>query len=234
MSGIPGALEKIASAAPSWWGRMQFSSSRPGDFTTRVRTCCELLPPMCISPSGSPGRPWWLPMWCWAGGPESAPTQSGPGLSKSRPLCRPSRFQKIADLGEQFHLARRLRRLGQLGGFRLLQLGQSPNREEQHKRDDQEIDDDREEVAPSEDCPLLPGVRQCRGGDLRRQPDEVVREVEPAGDRADDRHDDIADKRTHDGAESSSDDHANGEIDHVAAQGKFLEILDHGLSLLER
>src|SRR5258707_4348477 len=161
---------------------MQFSSSRRGDFTTRVRTCCELLPPMCTSPSESPGRPWWLPMWCWAGGPESAPTQSGPGRSKSRPLCSPSRFQKIADLGKQFHLARRLRRLGWLGGFGLLQPGQSANREEQHKRDDQEIDDDREEVAPGQHGPLLLCIRQCGGRDLGRHGDEIGREVEAARD----------------------------------------------------
>src|SRR5260370_948360 len=234
MSGILGAAEKIASAAPSWWGRMQFWSSRRGDFTTRVRTCCELLPPMCTSPSGSPGRHWWLSMCCWAGGPETAPAQSGRGQSKSRPLCRPSRVQKIADLGEQFRLARRLRRLGRLRGLRLLQLGQSSNRKEQDSRDEQEIDDDGEEVAPSQHGPLLLGVRQCRGGDLQRQGDEIVREVEPAGDRADDRHDDVADERTHDGAECRSDDHANGEIDHVAAQGKLLEILEHGLFPPER
>ena len=29
-------------------------------------------------------------------------------------------------------------------------------------------------------------------------------------------------------AERRADDHADGEIDHVAAQGEFLEILKHG------
>src|SRR5215469_15269765 len=165
---------------------MPFSSSPPADFTTRVRSCCEPLSLMCTSPSGLPCRPWSRPTSCSAGGPECALARSLPGPLRLRPLSGPSRFQKITDLGEQFHLARRLGRLGRLGGFPLLQPRQSPNHEEQHRRDNQEIDDDREEVAPREYGSFFLCVRQSRGGNLRRQPNEVVREVEPASDRADD------------------------------------------------
>jgi hypothetical protein len=40
-------------------------------------------------------------------------------------------------------------------------------------------------------------------------------------------HDDVADQRLHDGAESRADDHADGEIDHIAAQREFLELGKH-------
>src|SRR6202035_1188670 len=52
-------------------------------------------------------------------------------------------------------------------------------------------------------------------------------EIEPAGHRADDRHDDVADQRTDDGAEGGTDDDADGEVDDVAAHGEFLEFFEH-------
>ena len=59
------------------------------------------------------------------------------------------------------------------------------------------------------------------------QGNEVVREVEPAGDRADDRHEQVADERLDDPPEGRADDHADREIDDVAAQGELLELLEH-------
>ena len=101
--------------------------------------------------------------------------------------------------------------------------------QEQHPGDDDEVERDGEKTAPSQHRALLLGVGQSRRRHLGRQRQEIVGEVEPAGDGADDRHDDVADQRIDDGAEGDADDHADGEIDDVAAHGEFLEFLEHGL-----
>jgi len=155
------------------------------------------------------------------------PARHVPAPLMFRPRSTLSLFQKVADLGKQLRLARRLRRLGGLGGFRLLQLRQPPDRQEQHEGDDQEIEDDREKIAPSQHGALFLCISQRGGSDLGRQRNEIVREVKPAGDRADNRHNDIADERTHDRAERRPDDHADGQIDNIAAQGKLFEIFEH-------
>jgi hypothetical protein len=41
-------------------------------------------------------------------------------------------------------------------------------------------------------------------------------------------HDDIANQGVYNRSEGDPDDHANGEIDHVAAHGKFFEFVEHG------
>jgi hypothetical protein len=50
----------------------------------------------------------------------------------------------------------------------------------------------------------------------------------PAGNGADDRHDDVADQRRDDGSERRADDDADGKIDHVAAHREFFEFFPHG------
>jgi hypothetical protein len=61
------------------------------------------------------------------------------------------------------------------------------------------------------------------GGGLARQRHEVVAEVQAAEDLADDRHDQVAHQRIDDLAEGAADDHADGEVHHVALDGKLLE-----------
>ena len=63
-------------------------------------------------------------------------------------------------------------------------------------------------------------------------PMKVVGEIQPSGNGADDRREDIADQRLHDVVESRADDHAHGQIGHVAANRKFPEFLQHRHLLL--
>src|SRR5262249_41278311 len=57
---------------------------------------------------------------------------------------------------------------------------------------------------------------------------KLVREAKTAGDRADGRHDDVANQRRHDRSKSSADDDADRQVDDIAAQREFLEFLQHG------
>ena len=54
------------------------------------------------------------------------------------------------------------------------------------------------------------------------QDEEEAREIDPAEDQAERRHDHAFDQRRHDPAEGRADDHADGEIDHVAPRDEFL------------
>src|SRR5215216_463292 len=93
--------------------------------------------------------------------------------------------------------------------------------------DDQKIDADGNKAAPGEDCALLLGFGQRVGGHRRRETDEMVGKVEPARDGADRRHENVAHQRLDDLAECSADDDADGQVDHVAFEGEFLEFLEH-------
>ena len=142
--------------------------------------------------------------------------------------ARASRLlEEIADLGQQLDLGRRLRRRGGLRLVLALQLVHGTDHQEQHEGNDDEVDRQREEVAPSQDGALLFRVREICGGDLARKRGEVVREVEAAGGRADDRHDHVADQRCDDGAEGRADDDADREIDDVALHGELAEFPEH-------
>src|SRR5690606_30216292 len=74
----------------------------------------------------------------------------------------------------------------------------------------------------------VPGAR-CRLG-----PDRDARAVEVVGveQQGDDRVEDALDEAGHDRGESGSDDHGDGEVDHVAPEDELLETLKHGYSLL--
>src|SRR3954471_3768139 len=130
--------------------------------------------------------------------------------------------KKVADLGQKLHLGRHL---GLLAGVDLrvclaLQPVHALDDEEQDPGDDHEVDGDGDEVAPAEHGGLLLRVRI--GEALLHAAGErrvVVREVEPARDRPDEWHEDVADDRIDDLAEGRADDHADGEIDHIAAKG---------------
>ena len=52
-------------------------------------------------------------------------------------------------------------------------------------------------------------------------------EIEAAEDPADDRHDEVLHQRIDDLAERAADDHADGEIDHVALDREFAEFTHH-------
>src|SRR5207237_696696 len=100
--------------------------------------------------------------------------------------------------------------------------------DEEHEGDDQEVDSQGEETAPGQHGTLLFGVRQVVGGDRFGERREVIGEVEPAGDRADNGHDDVADQRIDDRTEGSTNDDADREVDDIALHRKFLEFLQHG------
>src|ERR1043166_4849937 len=137
-------------------------------------------------------------------------------------------FRKnVADFLQQHFLARRLGGFCRLFGFLRDQLVEAAHDHEQHPGDDHEIDEDGDEVAPREHRALFLGVGQRRRRHALRQRDEIVREIEAAGHRADDRHEDVADHRLDDLAEGRADDHADRKIDHVAAHREFLEFLEH-------
>src|SRR5262245_20606664 len=106
------------------------------------------------------------------------------------------------------------------------------DQQEQGNRHDREIDADGDEIAPGHDGPLLLGLGERVGGDGRRQPQEVVGEVEAARDGANGRHEQVADQGFDDLAEGRPNDDADGEIDHVAPQREFLEFLEHRSLLL--
>src|SRR5215217_6769051 len=100
--------------------------------------------------------------------------------------------------------------------------------QEQDPGDDHEVDGDGDEVAPAEDGPLLLRLGISHAArHLARKRQVVVREVEPAGHGADDRHEQVADDRLDDLPERRPDDDADGKIDDVAAQRELLEFFEH-------
>ena len=99
---------------------------------------------------------------------------------------------------------------------------------------DEEIDDDGDEISPRKDSALPSRLDQGIRGHFRRQRHEVIGEIEPARDRADHRHQEVADQRVHDGAERGAEDHAHREIDDIAADCEFLEVFEHGQSPVVR
>ena len=106
-------------------------------------------------------------------------------------------------------------------------MGHGADRQEQREGDDDEVERHREEMPISQYGALLLRFGQRAGRHLRRKRNEIVREIQTAGHRADHRHDDVADQRTHNGAERRANDHADGEIDDIAAQREFFEFLEH-------
>ena len=95
---------------------------------------------------------------------------------------------------------------------------------------DEKVDHERNEV------PVVPSDRsgfQCISGRVERgravsggsQDDELVREIESAGEETNRRHENIFDQRIDDRTEGRSDDHADGEIDSVTFDGEFLEFI---------
>jgi hypothetical protein len=56
----------------------------------------------------------------------------------------------------------------------------------------------------------------------------VARQVEPAEDRADHRHDHILGQAGGDGRKGGADDHGDREVEHVAPGDEVAEFLQHG------
>src|SRR4029453_1258713 len=95
---------------------------------------------------------------------------------------------------------------------------------------DKKVDHERDEV------PIIPSDRsgfqrisgrvECGravfGGS---QNDELVREIESAGEETNRRHDYVFHQRTNDRNEGRPDDYADGEIDSVTFDGEFLEFI---------
>ena len=74
---------------------------------------------------------------------------------------------------------------------------------------------------------LLAGCGERGGIDVRAQWQEVVREVEPAEDCADDRHDKIVDDGVDDLAESGTDNNTHGKVHDIAAGNEGFKFVKH-------
>src|SRR3954463_11107938 len=140
-------------------------------------------------------------------------------------------LQEVADLGQQLFLLGQLWRRGRRRLVPALQLVHETDHDEQDEGDDEEIQRQREKIAPRQHRALLLGVRKVVGSDRLRQRSKIIGEIEAAGDRADDRHDDIADQRGHDAAEGRADNNADRQVDDIALHRKFAEFLQHAQTL---
>src|SRR5947209_720114 len=137
--------------------------------------------------------------------------------------------QKVANFRQQlFALCR--------GGLLFLKAGNAleladlTHDQKQNESNDQEIDRDRQKLPIAKDSASFLRVRVSRMPlDRGRQRNIGVREIEPAGDRADHRHDHVADEGIDDLAEGGADDDADRKVDHIAAQGEFPELRKHGI-----
>jgi hypothetical protein len=85
--------------------------------------------------------------------------------------------------------------------------------DEDHEGDDEEVRDGLEEIA----------VGDGRPADRHGQ----ARDVDAIEEYADERRDDVGDERCHDLAEGGSHDDTDGEVDDIAAEREFFEILEH-------
>lgn len=102
-----------------------------------------------------------------------------------------------------------------------------------HERNDQKIEHLREERAVLEHRRAR-GLRFGeRGVGIPVEREKKIAEVDPAGQHADERHDDVVDERCDDLPERAADNDADRHIDHVPLYGKFLEFLEqrfHGIA----
>ena len=65
------------------------------------------------------------------------------------------------------------------------------------------------------------------------QGEEAVGKINPTGQGAERRHDHVGYQGVHHLAEGGADDHADGQVNDVAAGGKFLEFLEEGADLFD-
>ena len=101
--------------------------------------------------------------------------------------------------------------------------------DEDDEGDDEEVNHVVEElpVGDDGDAPRL-RVGERDGDALRRvERVEEAREIDPAEDESDGRHDDALDERGDDLAEGRRDDHGDGQIHHVAAVDELPELFKH-------
>src|SRR5690606_20962118 len=108
-----------------------------------------------------------------------------------------------------------------------LQLVDQTDDNKQNERDDEKVQCQRNELAVGKHGALLLCVFKVGRGDSLGQPNEVVREIEATRHRADQRHDDVRNQRTHDAAKRSADDHTNREINDVTLDGELTKFLQH-------
>src|SRR5579859_663123 len=149
------------------------------------------------------------------------PGQGGlfPFTSGSAKLPLP---QCVANLFQQDFLTRRGRVRGR--GWRLLQLVDAFDRDENHEGDDEEVEYRLKERAVLEQYGRALGVVA--------HSHRKVAEVDAADQHAERRHDDVADQGGNDLAERGADDDADRQVDHVAFHGKFFELAGdtHGVT----
>ena len=102
----------------------------------------------------------------------------------------------------------------------------SAHEQEDDESHDQEIDDGGEEGAVIEGggAGFLGGGEGGISRTVKR--DEPVGEIDAAGDKGNDRHDQVGNKGIDDGFESGADDHADCHIDHITAVDKISELFE--------
>ena len=100
------------------------------------------------------------------------------------------------------------------------------NKNKDHERNDQKIEHLREEGAVLEHRRAR-GLRFGeRGVGVPVEREKKIAEVDPAGQHADERHDDVVDERCDDLPERAADNDADRHIDHVPLYGEVLEFLE--------
>lgn len=132
-------------------------------------------------------------------------------------------LQDIADFRKKLDIGRR--RCRRFIDRLLFFHGAKPVHALDHQEDDEgendEVDHNSDEAAISEDRALLARFFQRRCRDGARQCDEVIGEIETAtGDRADDRHDDIIDKRCNNAGKGAADNDTDRQIDNIALRNE--------------
>src|SRR5690606_1681393 len=98
---------------------------------------------------------------------------------------------------------------------------------ENDERQDQEIEQDRDETSVGQHGARFFSLRQGQLCPLPVEGQVVVAEIQAANDHADYRHDHILDQRIDNFAESGADDYTDRQIDYIAFHGKCLEFLQH-------
>ena len=136
--------------------------------------------------------------------------RAGRACARAQPLRNSSRISVSSTTSSD----------GPAGAARLLPDDQLAD-PEHHKRDDEELDERQEEGAVA-DRNLGRGVAGVLEHDLE------LREVDPAEEVGDRRHDDVLDQGVHHGAQGDADDDADGQGERVGLGQESLELAEHG------
>ena len=98
----------------------------------------------------------------------------------------------------------------------VLRLVERFNDKEQNKRHQQEVDHCGNEISVGERCGVF----------LAAESDSPMGEIDSAGDRTEDRHNDVIDEGIHDALECAADDNTDCQIENIALADELFELFD--------